>query len=130
MDPSNIIMNIHWNIFKKIHKEKEKFCIIFQPGYERKRNFTLYFNRAMHETKILHYMSTGLCTKEKFYIKSQPPPLASDRTKVFNPINKRCGLCTKEKFYIIFKPEGATLNQRSELFSTCRHRLRKLLTDT
>ena len=53
-----------------------------------------------------------------------------DRGRVFNPINRRCGLCTKEKFYIIFQPEGATLNQRSELFSTCRHRLRKLLANT
>ena len=53
-----------------------------------------------------------------------------DRARVFNPINRRCGLCTKEKFYIIFQPEGASLNQRSEIFSTCRHRLRKLLAKT
>ena len=53
-----------------------------------------------------------------------------DRARVFNPINRRCGLCTKEKFYIIFQPEGASLNQRSEIFSTCRHRLRKLLANT
>ena len=32
-------------------------------------------------------------------------------------------LCLREKFCIIFKPEGASLNGRSELFSTCRHRL-------
>ena len=53
-----------------------------------------------------------------------------DRARVFNPINRRCGLCTKEKYYIIFQPEGATLNQRSELYSTCRHRLRELLANT
>ena len=38
-----------------------------------------------------------------------------------------CRLCIKEKYYIIFQPEGALLNKRSELFSTCRHRLRDLL---
>ena len=45
------------------------------------------------------------------------------RGRVFNPVTKTCQLCLKEKFLIIFSPEGATLNKRNELFSTCRHRL-------
>ena len=45
----------------------------------------------------------------------------------FNPLTKKCNLCLKEKLFIIFKPEGASLNKRSELFSTCRHRKAKLL---
>ena len=45
----------------------------------------------------------------------------------FNPSNRTCRLCLKEKYYIMFYPEGATLNSRSELFSTCRHRLKPLL---
>ena len=45
----------------------------------------------------------------------------------FNPLTKRCKLCIKEKYHIIFEPDGALLNKRSELFSTCRHRLRDLL---
>ena len=53
-----------------------------------------------------------------------------DRAKKFNPINRRCGLCTKEKYYIIFQPEGASLNEQKELFSTCRHRLENLLANT
>ena len=36
-------------------------------------------------------------------------------------------LCLKEKFYIIFNPAGASLNQRTELFSVCRHRQDMLL---
>ena len=50
-----------------------------------------------------------------------------DRGKAFNPVTKRCNLCIKEKFHIIFQPEGASLNKRSELFSTCRHRKKNLL---
>ena len=50
-----------------------------------------------------------------------------DRAQDFNPVNKKCRLCLKENFYIIFKPDGATLNQRFELFSSCRHRLSKTL---
>ena len=53
-----------------------------------------------------------------------------DRAKDFNPATKKCRLCLKEKFYIIFQPDGATLNQRSELFSSCRHRLSKTLAKT
>ena len=53
-----------------------------------------------------------------------------DRAPDFNPITRKCRLCLKEKFYIIFQPEGASLNTRSELYSTCRHRLRLLLRNT
>ena len=50
-----------------------------------------------------------------------------DKGTPFNPTTRICGLCNKEKYYIIFEPEGASLNQRSELFSTCRHRKQDLL---
>ena len=53
-----------------------------------------------------------------------------DRAKEFNPDTKKCRLCIKEKYYIIFQPEEASLNDRSELFSTCRHRKKKLLANT
>ena len=53
-----------------------------------------------------------------------------DRAKNFNPATKKCRLCLKEKYYIIFQPDVATLNQRSELFSLCRHRLSKTLAKT
>ena len=49
------------------------------------------------------------------------------RGRVFNPITKTCQLCLTEKYLIIFSPEGATLNKRKELYSTCRHRLKELL---
>ena len=53
-----------------------------------------------------------------------------DKAPPFNPISRRCRLCLKEKYYIIFQPDGASLNQRSELFSTCRHRLTNLLVNS
>ena len=52
------------------------------------------------------------------------------RSQSFNPSTKRCNLCLKEKYFIMFRPEGATLNDRSEFFSTCRHRLKPLLANT
>ena len=49
------------------------------------------------------------------------------RCPPFNPSTKTCKLCLREKFFIMFRPEGASLNDRSEIFATCRHRLNKLL---
>ena len=52
------------------------------------------------------------------------------RASEFNPVTKKCRLCIKEKYFIIFQPEGAALNERSELYSTCRHRKKELLANT
>ena len=53
-----------------------------------------------------------------------------DKAPPFNPVTRKCRLCLKEKFCILFKQDGATLNKRSEMFSTCRHRLGQLLQNT
>ena len=50
-----------------------------------------------------------------------------EKAPEFNPTTQKCTLCLKEKYHIICKPSGATLNSRSELFTTCRHRRSKLL---
>ena len=46
---------------------------------------------------------------------------------IFNHTTKKCRLCNIEKLLIMFQPDGATLNDRSELYSTCRHRLKNTL---
>ena len=48
----------------------------------------------------------------------------------FNPVTRQCRLCLQEKYFIIFQPEGSTLNDRSEIFATCRHRLKPLLANS
>ena len=45
----------------------------------------------------------------------------------FNPVTKQCRLCLTKKYFIMFKPEGATINSRSEFFSSCRHKTKLLL---
>ena len=45
----------------------------------------------------------------------------------FNPSSRKCRLCNKEKYYIIFQPDGTNLNFRSELFNSCCHRKRLLI---
>ena len=50
-----------------------------------------------------------------------------DRGEPFSPITNKCALCDKEKFYILFRPKSASINSRDEIFSSCRHKLSKLL---
>ena len=45
----------------------------------------------------------------------------------FNPITKKCLLCLKEKHYIMYGVGTSSLNKRSEVFNTCRHRKKDLL---
>ena len=48
-------------------------------------------------------------------------------SQAFNPSNGQCRLCNKEKYFIMFRPEGATLNARSEFYSICRHKAKHLM---
>ena len=50
-----------------------------------------------------------------------------DRGPSYNPVSKKCILCLKEKYFIMYHPESSTLNKRSEVFNTCRHRKKSLL---
>ena len=45
----------------------------------------------------------------------------------WNPITNICRLCILEKHHILFYPEDASLNQRSEFFTICRHKEKHLL---
>ena len=49
------------------------------------------------------------------------------KARAYDNRTKRCNLCTLEKFFIIYNNKMATLNKRSELISTCRHKNKFLL---
>jgi predicted GIY-YIG superfamily endonuclease len=48
----------------------------------------------------------------------------------YSNTTKRCNLCLLEKYYIICHPNKSTLNQKSELVNTCRHRAKYKLSNT
>ena len=50
-----------------------------------------------------------------------------DKGSSYSTSSKCCNLCIKEKYHIICQPQYATLNSRSELGSSCRHRSKYLL---
>ena len=45
----------------------------------------------------------------------------------FNPVTRKCLLCLEEKHFIMYGRGTSTLNKRSEIFNTCRHRHKDLL---
>ncbi len=45
-----------------------------------------------------------------------------DRAPPYNPRTRKCALCVLEAYYINYHRHMATLNKRTEIFSTCRHR--------
>ena len=49
------------------------------------------------------------------------------RATAYNPVTRACRLCLKEKYCIMFKPEGATINQKSEFYTICMHKFNYLL---
>ena len=44
------------------------------------------------------------------------------RAKSYSQATGRCNLCLKEKYFIIFQPHMASLNNRNELATECRHK--------
>ena len=46
---------------------------------------------------------------------------------IYIHIQTKCNLCLWEKYYIICRPNMATLNNRNELVSSCRHAKKFLL---
>ena len=50
-----------------------------------------------------------------------------ERASPFNPTTRKCGVCLKEKSHILYNRTGASLNNRNDIFNTCRHRTQKLL---
>ena len=95
-----------------------------QRYYSHKNSFKK--RKKEHDTTLSAHIWKLKDGNTDFNISWSPVETACE----FDPTTRKCMLCLKEKFHIIFQPSGATLNQRSELFSTCRHRLAKLLENT
>ena len=89
-----------------------------------------------HDSDIRHPEKSGTCLSNyihkltrqgigytlKWEILKKAPP--------WNPITNICRLCILEKHHILFHPEDSSLNQRSELFTNCKHKEKHLLMKT
>ena len=74
-------------------------------------------------TELSKYIKTLNDSKTTYSIKWS----ILDRAKAYSNNSRKCNLCIPEKLYIICKPKMATLNNRSELISKCRHSNKFLL---
>ena len=91
---------------------------------------------AKHEGNCRHRHQPGTrLSSHVWKLKDQGSPFTItwsilSRASTFNPTSGMCRLCLKEKYMIMFSPATASLNKRSEIFSSCRHRQAKLLDKT
>ena len=83
-----------------------------------KRKLEDYTELSKHIWK-LRDQSTDHAISWKILAQAQP----------YNPILKKCRLCLMEKYFIIFKPDGASLNSRTEFTSKCRHASKFLISN-
>ena len=49
------------------------------------------------------------------------------RAKPFSQTSKICNLCVLEKYFILCKPKMGTINKRTELTNSCRHKSKLLI---
>ena len=91
---------------------------------------------SKHEGNFRHRHQPGTrLSSHVWKLKDQGAPFTItwrilSRASTFNPTSGMCRLCLKEKYMIMFSPPPASLNKRSEIFSSCRHRQGKLLDNT
>ena len=84
----------------------------------------IYCNFSCDSSSISHNVSRSVCLSAPTFMEVL---CCYQRIIVVSVV---VVLCIREKYFIIFQPEGASLNSRSELFTTCRHRKKQLLANT
>ena len=91
----------------------------------RYRNHTCSFRneRYRNSTELSKYV-WGLKDKKTDY---QIRWWTIRHARSYSNVTKKCNLCLWEKYYIICRPNMATLNNRNELVSSCRHAKKFLL---
>lgn len=107
------------------HEEKNYIGLTTNTFKERFANHKKSFNSETYEN------NTHL-SKHIWKLKRDNKPYnikwnIMARAKPYHPAQRRCQLCLTEKLFILTSDQQNTLNQRSELVSTCRHRDKHLL---
>ena len=79
------------------------------------------------ETKNQAFLSKYIWDLKRKNKKFEVTWKIKDRGQPFSPVTGKCQLCTKEQFHIMFRPEGAEIDSRQEVFSACVHKISRLL---
>ena len=91
----------------------------------RYRNHTCSFRneRYRNSTELSKYVWGLKDKKVDYHIKWR----IVRHARSYSNVTKKCNLCLWEKYYIICRPDLATLNNRNELVTSCRHAKKFLL---
>ena len=113
------VLPIGWNKFHFWNHEYVK-CV-----KSRYKNHTCSFRneRYRNSTELSKYV-WGLKDKKTDY---QIRWRSIRHARSYSNVTKKCNLYLWEKYYIICRPNMATLNNRNELVSSCRHAKKFLL---
>ena len=84
------------------------------------------YKHLEHSTSLSKYIWNLKATNTNFQLKWR----ILTSTSAYCNNTKRCNLCIQEKFFILYKPLLASLNKRSEFFSSCRHISKYILAST
>ena len=95
---------------------------------------TFKIRHGGHKSNFTHQKEAGATMLSSFIwnLKKKNIPYRIDwsvlgQAAPYNQVTGVCRLCLSEKYEILFFPENATLNQRSEFFTHCRHKESVLL---
>ena len=108
------------------HQPQERHTLDFVTTFKlRYRNHVCSFRneRYKHATELSKYIWSLKDRNIMYNIKW----CKVKQARSYSNVSKRCNLCLWEKYFIICRPEVSTLNNRSELISTCRHSKKFLL---
>ena len=94
--------------------------------------FKLRFRNHKKSFNNIEYKTDTELSKEVWRIKGLGGTFnvswrALGQFRDYNPANGKCGLCLSEKLAILEHSGPPLLNSRSEIISTCRHRLKYML---
>ena len=107
--------------------EEKTYVDLTEGAFKTRYNHTCSFKSLKHRNStelskyIWHLKDSNIVYSIKWKIIKRRRPY-SNKTK-------RCNLCLYEKFFIIYHPELSSLNSRTELILTCRHRNKYLLSN-
>ena len=101
-------------------------------NHEKSWYFDLMFHLFIGKINNKKYEHSTTLSSYVWKLKNENVPYRvswdiAGRAAPFNPATNICRLCLLEKYLIMFRPAGATLNQNSEFFTTCRHKQSELL---
>ncbi len=95
-----------------------------------KTRFTAHISSFRHQDKRLETaLSKYIWTLKDSSITHAIQWKIIRKCNAYSTTSKSCNLCLTEKYFIIFRADMASLNNRNELATECRHRKKHLLSN-